>query len=230
MRYKTGSAKMYYSISEVSDMTGVKAHVLRYWETEFPSLRPKKNRAGNRNYRPKDIKAILVIRDLLYREKFTISGARKKLQEHYGNPDPLINQLQIPFADPEARQILKEFAAGPLWRRLWSLRDCIIARELPVWLPPSMVESGRGGDPVGFASGMIDLAYRHPEEGALVVADYKTDRVDSEQELQSRAQEYRDQGRLYAHAIRGALQLEALPRFELWFLRAGRTVWVPVDG
>ena len=106
MRYKTGSAKMYYSISEVSDMTGVKPHVLRYWETEFPSLRPKKNRAGNRNYRPKDIKAILVIRDLLYREKFTISGARKKLQEHYGNPDPLINQLQIPFTDPHARQIL----------------------------------------------------------------------------------------------------------------------------
>ena len=106
MRYQTGSTKMYYSISEVSDMTGVKAHVLRYWETEFPSLRPKKNRAGNRNYRPKDIKAVLVIRDLLYREKFTISGARKKLQEHYGNPDPLISQLQIPFADPAARQIL----------------------------------------------------------------------------------------------------------------------------
>ena len=106
MRYKTGSAKMYYSISEVADMTGVKAHVLRYWETEFPSLRPKKNRAGNRNYRPKEIKAILVIRDLLYKEGFTISGARKKLQEHYGNPDPLISQLQIPFADPQARQIL----------------------------------------------------------------------------------------------------------------------------
>ena len=106
VRYKTGSAKMYYSISEVADMSGVKAHVLRYWETEFPSLRPKKNRAGNRNYKPKDIKAILVIRDLLYKEGFTISGARKKLQEHYGNPDPLINQLQIPFADPQARQIL----------------------------------------------------------------------------------------------------------------------------
>ena len=97
---------MYYSISEVADMSGVKAHVLRYWETEFPSLRPKKNRAGNRNYRPKDIKAILVIRDLLYKEGFTIGGARKKRQEHYGNPDPLINQLQIPFADPQARQIL----------------------------------------------------------------------------------------------------------------------------
>jgi DNA-binding transcriptional MerR regulator len=106
VRYKTGSAKMYYTISEVAEMTAVKAHVLRYWETEFPSLRPKKNRAGNRNYRPRDIKAILVIRDLLYKEGFTISGARKKLQEHYGNPDPLISQLQIPFADPQARHVM----------------------------------------------------------------------------------------------------------------------------
>lgn len=106
MRYKTSPGKMYYSISEVAEMTGVKPHVLRYWESEFPTLRPKKNRAGNRNYRPKDIKAILVIRDLLYKEKFTISGARKKLQEHYGNPDPIINQMQIPFTDPHARQIL----------------------------------------------------------------------------------------------------------------------------
>lgn len=97
---------MYYTISEVAEMTGVKAHVLRYWETEFPTLRPKKNRAGNRNYRPKDIKAILVIRDLLYKDGFTISGARKKLQEHYGNPEPLINQLQIPFADPQARHLI----------------------------------------------------------------------------------------------------------------------------
>ena len=107
MRYKTSSGgKVYYSISEVSEMTGVKAHVLRYWETEFPTLRPKKNRAGNRNYRQKDIKAILVIRDLLYKEKFTISGARKKLHEQFGKPDQLINQMQIPFADPHARQIL----------------------------------------------------------------------------------------------------------------------------
>jgi DNA-binding transcriptional MerR regulator len=97
---------MYYSISEVAEMTGVKPHVLRYWESEFPTLRPKKNRAGNRNYRPKDIKAILVIRDLLYKEKFTISGARKKLQEHYGNPDPIIDQMQIPFSDPHGRAIL----------------------------------------------------------------------------------------------------------------------------
>ncbi len=106
MRYKTSAGKMYYSISEVADMTGVKAHVLRYWESEFPTLRPKKNRAGNRTYRPKDVKVILVIRDLLYKEKFTISGARKKLQETYGNPDPIIDQMQIPFSDPHGRQIL----------------------------------------------------------------------------------------------------------------------------
>lgn len=106
MRYKTSPGKMYYSISEVSDMTGVKPHVLRYWESEFPTLRPRKNRAGNRNYRPKDIQAILVIRDLLYKEKFTITGARKKLAEVYGNPQPLIDQMQIPFSDPHARQIL----------------------------------------------------------------------------------------------------------------------------
>jgi DNA-binding transcriptional MerR regulator len=106
MRYKTTTGKMYYSIGEVSEVTGVKPHVLRYWETEFPSLRPKKNRAGNRSYRPRDIKAILAIRDLLYKEKFTINGARKKLQENFGNPDSIIRQMQIPFSDPQARHVL----------------------------------------------------------------------------------------------------------------------------
>jgi DNA-binding transcriptional MerR regulator len=106
MRYKTTAGKMYYTIGEVSDLTGVKPHVLRYWETEFPSLRPKKNRAGNRSYRPRDIKAVLAIRDLLYKEKFTINGARKKLQENFGNPDTIIKQMAIPFSDPQARHVL----------------------------------------------------------------------------------------------------------------------------
>jgi len=106
MRYKTTAGKMYYTIGEVSGLTGVKPHVLRYWETEFPSLRPRKNRAGNRSYRPRDIKAVLAIRDLLYKEKFTINGARKKLQENFGNPDPIIKQMAIPFSDPQARHVL----------------------------------------------------------------------------------------------------------------------------
>ena len=124
MRYKTTTGKMYYSIGEVSEMTGVKQHVLRYWESEFPTLRPKKNRAGNRNYQPKDIKSVLVIRDLLYKEKFTIGGARKKLQETYGNPDPLIDQMQIPFSDPHARQILLTIK-----RDLYELRKMLFGSE-----------------------------------------------------------------------------------------------------
>ncbi|UCE03220.1 MAG: MerR family transcriptional regulator [Candidatus Latescibacterota bacterium] len=73
--------KLYFSISEVAEMTGVKPHVLRYWESEFPDLRPKKNRAGNRSYREKDIKMVMTIRDLLYQQGYTIQGARMQLKE-----------------------------------------------------------------------------------------------------------------------------------------------------
>ena len=68
--------KLYYSIGEVSELTSLKAYVLRYWETEFSQLNPPKNRAGNRTYRQKDIDIILNIKDLLYNKKFTIEGAR----------------------------------------------------------------------------------------------------------------------------------------------------------
>ena len=73
--------KLYFSISEVSEMTSVKAHVLRYWESEFSDLRPKKNRAGNRSYREKDIKMVMTIRDLLWKQGFTIQGARLQLRD-----------------------------------------------------------------------------------------------------------------------------------------------------
>ena len=79
-----GIKKLYYSISEVSDITELKAYVLRYWETEFSQLKPPKNRAGNRTYRKKDIEIILKIKDLLYEKKFTIDGARNILK---GNED-----------------------------------------------------------------------------------------------------------------------------------------------
>lgn len=71
--------KLYYSIGEVSELTKLKAYVLRYWETEFSQLSPPKNRAGNRTYRKKDIDMILNIKDLLYVKKFTIDGARSVL-------------------------------------------------------------------------------------------------------------------------------------------------------
>jgi DNA-binding transcriptional MerR regulator len=71
--------KAYYSIGDVCDLTGLKPHVLRYWETQFEVLRPSKNRAGNRVYRPKDVELILLVKNLLYEQKYTIEGANKKL-------------------------------------------------------------------------------------------------------------------------------------------------------
>ena len=73
--------KLYYKIGEVCEILGVEAHVLRYWESEFPSLSPPKNKAGQRTYRPKDIELLLEIRALLYEEGFTISGARHRLDQ-----------------------------------------------------------------------------------------------------------------------------------------------------
>ena len=73
--------KLYYSISEVSDITELKQYVLRYWETEFSQLKPNKNQAGNRIYRSHDIDVISDIKSLLYERKFTIKGAKQHLKE-----------------------------------------------------------------------------------------------------------------------------------------------------
>jgi DNA-binding transcriptional MerR regulator len=73
--------KVYRSISEVSEEIGVKPHVLRYWETQFPTLRPRKNRAGNRMYRPEDLELLGRIKELLYERRFTIEGARRHILE-----------------------------------------------------------------------------------------------------------------------------------------------------
>ena len=69
--------KLYYDISEVSKMTGVKPYVLRYWESEFPSLKPLKTASGQRKYKQKDIDQIEQIKQLLHKESYTIAGARK---------------------------------------------------------------------------------------------------------------------------------------------------------
>ncbi len=73
--------KVYYSIGEVCDLTGLKPHVLRYWETQFDVLNPAKNRAGNRVYRSKEIEVILLVKHLLYVKKYTIEGANNRLVE-----------------------------------------------------------------------------------------------------------------------------------------------------
>ncbi len=71
--------RAYFSIGEVCDLTGLKPHVLRYWETQFDVLRPTKNRAGNRVFRPKDVELILLVKNLLYDQRYTIEGANQKL-------------------------------------------------------------------------------------------------------------------------------------------------------
>ena len=77
--------KLYYSIGDVSEITGLKQYVLRYWETEFNILKPGKNKAGNRIYKDKDIKVIRHIKTLLYEKKFTIKGAQQFLADYYLN-------------------------------------------------------------------------------------------------------------------------------------------------
>ena len=72
-----GIKKLYYSISEVSKITGLERYVLRYWESEFEQLKPAKNRAGNRIYTNRDIKLILYIKKLLRDERYTIEGAKQ---------------------------------------------------------------------------------------------------------------------------------------------------------
>ncbi len=75
-----GIRKLYYSISEVSEKTDLKPHVLRYWETEFAQLQPKKNRAGNRIYTERDVDLVERIKYLLKEERYTIEGARHALE------------------------------------------------------------------------------------------------------------------------------------------------------
>lgn len=71
--------RAYYSIGEVRELTGIESHVLRYWETRFDVLRPIKNQAGNRVFRPRDVEVVLLLKSLLYEEKYTVEGARQKL-------------------------------------------------------------------------------------------------------------------------------------------------------
>jgi DNA-binding transcriptional MerR regulator len=86
--------KLYYRIGEVSDIVGVEPHVLRYWETEFRSIRPQKSRKGQRIYSRRDVEKLITVKDLLYSHGFTIAGARKKLREGGAEPPAPAEQEQ----------------------------------------------------------------------------------------------------------------------------------------
>ena len=96
--------KLFFRIGEVCDLIKVQPHVLRYWETEFPMLAPQKNRAGQRVYRRKDVEMVMRIRNLLYEEKFTIAGAKRKLQDemHRPGPRPRVEARETSQMEPQA--------------------------------------------------------------------------------------------------------------------------------
>src|SRR6056297_1498616 len=92
--------KLYYSIGEVSDITEVEAHVLRYWETVFNELSPKKNKAGNRVYKENDIETILKLKELIQEKKYSTEGAQQVL-----NNDGVQDEKEVPI---DVKKDLKE--------------------------------------------------------------------------------------------------------------------------
>jgi DNA-binding transcriptional MerR regulator len=104
------SGKLYYSISEVSEITGIKQYVLRFWEKEFSDLKPKKNRAGNRTYQLKDIELVNRIKNLLYEEGFTIEGARAQLKEFRHTTEPENKELDQENMKTVLKDIKKELS------------------------------------------------------------------------------------------------------------------------
>jgi len=95
--------KLYYSIGEVSELTSIEPHVLRYWETIFDELSPRKNRAGNRTYKEKDISVILKLKELIQDKKYSTAGAKKVLEEGIEPEEPRNNSLS-----PEVKRDLRE--------------------------------------------------------------------------------------------------------------------------
>ncbi len=111
----------YFSIGEVCQLTDLKPHVLRYWESQFRFLNPVKNRSGNRVYQRREIELIMLVKNLLYTEKFTIGGARKRIEQYRRT-----GSLKL-----EARFALQSEAIEDLTKELQIIRD-IIDGKTPV--------------------------------------------------------------------------------------------------
>jgi ATP-dependent helicase/nuclease subunit A len=132
--------------------------------------------------------------------------------------ETLVAPAELGAALERGTDLLERLHSGPLLDRLRALGSAA-ARELPILAPPSRA--------VGYTAGVIDLLYADPETGEWVVADYKSDAVESEAEIRALAGTYAAQGAVYTEAVRAALELDAPPRFELWLLHAGRILPVP---
>jgi DNA-binding transcriptional MerR regulator len=98
-------AKAYYSIKEVSEIAHIKPHVIRYWESEFRALKPKKTHGGRRRYSIEDLKLLLIIKKLLYEDGYTIKGARRKVAQLKKSGS---GQIELPFEELKAGKVLVE--------------------------------------------------------------------------------------------------------------------------
>lgn len=115
-------SRRYHTISETAELLDVKPHVLRYWESQFPALRPRKNRGGIRMYQEHDIDIIRTIREMLYDRGYTIAGARKKLREEQRRAEAEArSQMDIDFIPPKDRKHLRQIR-----EELVSLRDRLL--------------------------------------------------------------------------------------------------------
>jgi DNA-binding transcriptional MerR regulator len=102
--------KLYFKIGEVAQIVGVKPYVLRYWETEFPEIAPGKSKTKQRLYKRKELELVLKIRDLLYKEKFTIEGARQYLKDpqRRTKDKPKAQQITLPLSSKgPSKELLK---------------------------------------------------------------------------------------------------------------------------
>lgn len=107
MAFNPIAKKEYYSIGEVCQITGLKPHVLRYWETQFKGLVPVKNRAGNRAYRRREIEMVQLVKELLYEKKYTIEGARQRLEDLRRNAG---DQLEYELAGAKVKDTFETLA------------------------------------------------------------------------------------------------------------------------
>lgn len=109
--------KLYYRIGEAAGLIGVEPHVLRYWESEFPTIRPQKARSGQRVYSRRDVEKLLRVKELLYSQRFTIAGARQRLREIAADPEETVSPM------PERSTELAE----PVRAGAESLRNTLMA-------------------------------------------------------------------------------------------------------
>ena len=109
----------FFSIGEVCELTDLKPHVLRYWESQFRFLNPAKNRSGNRVYQRREIELILLVKHLLYTEKYTIEGARQKVDEHRkggelrGAARAALTVQTLDSLESELKDLIRFLTAGP---------------------------------------------------------------------------------------------------------------------